>query len=95
MLVEPCVINRQGRLRHQEQKQGHLCLISHSLSVPPSSRSNENTLLPRAQGTDLNVLEKARESTPLMRVHFPSPSDLEELRIMGRDNSCHMPNHQA
>ena len=63
--------------------------------MPPSSRSSENTLLPRAQGTDLNVLEKARESTPLIRVHFPSPSDLEELRIMGRDNSCHMPNHQA
>ena len=63
--------------------------------MPHPSRSNENTLLTWAQETDLNVLEKARESTPLMRVHFPSPSDLDEVRIMRRDNSCHMPNHQG
>lgn len=63
--------------------------------MPHPSRSNKDTLLTRAQETDLNVLEKARESTPLMRVHFPSPSDLEEVRIMRRDNSRHMPNHRG
>lgn len=63
--------------------------------MPHPSRSNENALLTRAQETDLNVLEKARESIPLMRVHFPSPSDLDEVRIMRRDNSYHMPNHQG